>query len=214
MNAGGTCEMSTLVSKTSGKTVLCWKTGSSGLNGNSFATPTATPNCGGPPPDWTTGAWTPDKCSPGVTQQTRTVTCTASCPCSTTVPDNSRPCSGDLYNGNHYLSQCTDLVGNGGVKGVLALIYTKRVCKIHLPSCPAGWTPYTNAAGVAFVQTSSASQKSDKCVGSETRTTGHHYYLDSVLESAKYCPKKKGCPFNPHCDEVTFYANVTDVACY
>ena len=144
VNSGVSCEMATLTSQSTSKTVLCWKPSAGGQNTNPFPTPTTTPSCNGAPPDWTLGAWSPDKCSPGVTQQTRSVTCTAPCPCASPAPSTTQACSGDLYNGNHYTQQCLDAGGKAGPDG---LYFLKKACSFAMASCPAGWSALLGSNG-------------------------------------------------------------------
>jgi len=218
VNPGISCEMSTLVSQSSSKTVICWKPSSGGQNTNTFPTPTPSPGsgCTGTAPAWTVGAWSPATCGAGVTQRTRSVTCTASCPCADPQPETTSACTGDLYHGDHYESECKSWVG-GGVAGFKSPVWGKWICKIHASACPSGWTALTNAAGVAYVQTSKASHSNDTGCGSNTVYTKQHLYLDAFRESADYC-ENAGCTLwfiNGSCNSTgTFQANITDVACY
>jgi hypothetical protein len=217
LNAGVACEMKPISNASGSKTILCWAPSSGGQNTNGFATPTPSPgSCAGAAPAWTVGAWSPATCGPQVTQRTRTVTCAASCPCAEPQPETTSACTGDLYQGNHYESECKTWVG-GGVAGFKTPVWGKWICKIHASQCPSGWTALKNASGVPYVQTSSASHSNDTGCGSNTVHTGQHLYLDDMLESATYCAEA-GCTFgifNGSCKSTgTFQANVTDVACY
>ena len=217
LNSGVTCEMTTLASQSSSKTVLCWKPSSGGQNTNSFPTPTPSPgSCTGAAPSWTVGAWSPANCGPGVTQRTRSVTCTATCPCADPMPETTSSCAGDLYHGDHYESECKSWV-SGGVAGFRTPVWGKYICKIHSSQCPTGWTLLKNAAGVPYVQTVKASHSNDTGCGSNTVYTGQHLYLEALIESAEFCAEA-GCRFgvfNRSCTSTgTFQATITDVACY
>ena len=224
----GTCELFTV--NATDQPIVCWRKKSSGgtntstagttTGGGGVGTPTPTPNpCLGAQVPWTVGAWTPSSCGPGVTKQTRTVTCTAACPCN--VPSLAKPveqqsCVPDLYGNQHYASECTT------AGGTVEWIGTSRMCSVPKrplggtsvgfnSDCPSGWQPLGGSPGYIITSAGTATEYTG-VNKTTTVSTGYHSSYMAYREYRLYCSDwgwLSGCK-----NWATLYANIEKRACY
>jgi hypothetical protein len=224
----GTCELFTV--NATDQPIVCWRKKTSGgtnnittgttTGGGGAGTPTPTPNpCLGAQVPWTIGAWTPSSCGAGVTKQTRTVSCTATCPCN--VPSLAKPieqqnCVPDLYGNKHYSAECTSAGGS------VEWIGTSRICSFQtkvdtskfpptVTMCPSGWERLGGMPG--YIITTPATAK-EYISNSKTIdvSTGSHSSFMAYREYRLYCSDWSfwgGCR-----TWSTLYANIHKSACY
>jgi hypothetical protein len=211
----GTCEMFT--ANTADQPVVCWrkKTGN-GTNTNTgggsgsggMITPTPTPNpCFGSQVSWNIGAWSPASCGPGVNQQTRSVSCTSTCPCN--VPSLARPvenqaCTPDLYGNAHYASECT------AAGGAVEWIGTSRICGFSSTDCPGGWQALGGSPGYIITAAATANEYVGSGKTVQVSTSYHTSYM-AYREYKLYCSAWGflGCK-----TWSTLYATIVKRACY
>ena len=223
----GTCELFTV--NATDQPIVCWRKKTSGgtntntagttNGGGGVGTPTPTPNpCLGAQVPWTVGAWTPSSCGPGVTKQTRSVTCTATCPCN--VPSLAKPveqqnCTPDLYGNQHYASECAT------AGGTVEWIGTSRICSVPkrviagvvptiLTDCPSGWQPLGGSPGYIITSAGTATEYTGYNKKT-TVSTGYHSSYMAYREYRLYCSDWGlfGCK-----TWSTLYANIEKRACY
>jgi len=220
----GTCELFTV--NATDQPIVCWRkkttggtntnTGGTTTGGGGVGTATPTPNpCLGAQVPWTVGAWTPSSCGPGVTKQTRTVTCTATCPCnlpSLVKPVEQQNCVPDLYGNQHYSGECTT------AGGTVEWIGTSRICSVPkkvvgmttVTDCPSGWQPLGGSPGYIITSPGTATEYYGSNKTRTVTTSSHSSYM-AYREYLLYCSDWGflGCK-----TWSTLYANIEKRACY
>jgi hypothetical protein len=223
----GTCELFTVNS--TDKPIVCWRKKTAGgtntntggsTTGGGGVTPTPSVNpCLSAQTPWTIGAWTPTKCGPGVASQTRSVSCTASCPCnvpSAAKPVESQNCVPDLYGNSHYASECT------AAGGTVEWIGTSRICSVPkrlvqttpIPivdsNCPSGWQALGGSPGYIITSPGTANEYYGSGKTRQVSTGSHSSYM-AYREYLVYCSDWGflGCK-----TWSTLYANIDKRACY